>query len=491
MVVMRHDKAQPDGVLQQCAIMQDLRARTLRAFVPENFTMSEMSRRMFLAQSGATLSLASLSLAKTSLPEGKKYPGEWPSEPPASCPLQLSRSLHGLYFTGRHQEYANADTWYLSWASDDVQYSPFADGKVLNAAGVPVAAACDQGFNATSGCARISGNDPLHLQVTAIGNWKSSGMPYGGRYPCANIVYNDVWYYGTYCCDINLRRGNGVVYNWAWLGPYLGCRYSTDHGETWVESPCKPWAPLFREDIFGKGPQLEALEHQKEDERGDAPGQDVGALIPGLHLPKLGVMHFVDFGRNMQHSPDGKAYLVGHGAASHDVNPRLGSVSWLSGDAIYLTRVPLGPDTVNDAQHYEYFAGYDGRGVPRWTQDFNKMQPMLQWNGHLGSVTITYNPGLRKYLMCIADGWPSTRMISTLLMEADDVAGPWRLVTYMKNFGAQGYFVSIPSKFIEPSGKTFWICYSANFTNDWLGTKYPVDPPGSRYGLCLQEVRMV
>ncbi len=33
----------------------------------------------------------------------------------------------------------------------------------------------------------IAGNDPLQLEVTALGNWKSSGMPYGGRYPCANF----------------------------------------------------------------------------------------------------------------------------------------------------------------------------------------------------------------------------------------------------------------------------------------------------------------
>ena len=156
------------------------------------------------------------------------------------------------------------------------------------------------------------------LKVTAIGAWKSSGMPYGGRYPCANLVHNGVWYYGTYACDINLRKADGVVYNWAWLGPFMGCRYSLDLGKTWVESPCKAWAPLFKEDIHNQGAKLQALEHHKKDMRGDAPGSDVGSLIPGVSLPKLGVMHFVDFGKNMEHSPDGKAYMVGHGAAPNE-----------------------------------------------------------------------------------------------------------------------------------------------------------------------------
>ncbi|MGH8399393.1 MAG: hypothetical protein ACRETA_14320, partial [Gammaproteobacteria bacterium] len=337
---------------------------------------------------------------------------------------------------------------------------------------------------------KITGDDPLHLQVTAIGAWRASGMPYGGRYPCANLVYDGVWYYGTYCCDINERKVGDVIYNWAWLGPFMGCRYSKDYGKTWIESPCKPWAPLFKQDTDSKGPQVRALEHRKKDFAGDRPGDDVGSMIPGLPLPKLGVMHFVDFGKNMQHSPDGKAYLVGHGNAPHDMHPRLGSVSWLSGNAIYLTRVAVSPETINDESYYEFFAGYDARGSAIWTSRFAEMKPMLEWINHLGSVTITFNPGLNKYLMCIADGWPSTRMISTILMESDDVAGPWKMVCYLKDFGAQGYFVNIPSRFVQPGGKTFWLCYSANFTNGWLGTHYPADPPGSRYGLCLQEVRL-
>jgi hypothetical protein len=37
----------------------------------------------------------------------------------------------------------------------------------------------------------------------------------------------------------------------------------------------------------------------------------------------MGSPYFVDFGKNMEHSPDGKAYLGGHGAAEYE---------WTSGD---------------------------------------------------------------------------------------------------------------------------------------------------------------
>lgn len=453
--------------------------------------MSGVSRRGFLALGVPALALGSRGLAKRGWPDKNSYPGRWHSDPPADCPLKSLHSFHGLYFTGRHQQYAHADTWYLSWASDNVQYSSFADGYVLDASGGKVNSSCGAGFKSNTGYAKITGDDPLHLQVTALGAWPGSGMPYGGRYPCANLVYEGVWYYGTYCCDINYRKVGSVIYNWAWLGPFMGCRYSRDYGKTWTESPCKPWAPLFKQDIGDKGLQLNALEHHKKDALGDKPGSDVRSLIPGLPLPKLGVMHFVDFGKNMQYSPDGKAYLVGHGNAPYVTHLRLGSVSWLSGNAIYLTRVALSPETVNDESHYEFFAGYDAKGSAIWTRQFSEMKPMLEWINHLGSVTITYNPGLKKYLMCIADGWPSTRMISTILMESEQVAGPWKIICYLKDFGTQGYFVNIPSRFIQHDGKTFWLCYSANFTNGWLHTHYAADPPGSRYGLCLQEVKLL
>jgi len=73
--------------------------------------------------------------------------------------------------------------------------------------------------------------------------------------------------------------------NWDILGPFVGYRYSLDYGKTWHDTPHTPAAPLFGEPA--------------------APGGKV----------KMGSPHFVDFGKDMQaFPPDGKAYLVGHGA---------------------------------------------------------------------------------------------------------------------------------------------------------------------------------
>ncbi len=109
----------------------------------------------------------------------------------------------------------------------------------------------------------------------------------------------------------------------------------------------------------------------------------------------------------------------------------------------------------------------------------------------MGCATATYDAPLRKYLMCVTDGWPTCAKMHSYLLEADAITGPWRLVVYMKDFGEQGYFLNFPSKFIGRDGKRLWLCYSANFAPDWNGQKLRINPPGGRDGLCLHEVQLL
>ena len=109
----------------------------------------------------------------------------------------------------------------------------------------------------------------------------------------------------------------------------------------------------------------------------------------------------------------------------------------------------------------------------------------------MGCVTITYNKPLNKYLMCIIDGWPGIANMSTYIMEAEKITGPYRMITYMKNFGEQGYFATIPSKFISEDGKTFWLSYSANFYDGYFKNRVKANPIGSRYALDLQEIKLL
>jgi hypothetical protein len=381
----------------------------------------------------------------------------WPSLPPPDCPFPKSTVITGIGFTGRHRKYTGADTWYPSWAANGNMYSPWTDGAVN---GVLSSSGLIWTQSPRTGYATIIGDDPLHLQIADAGTYADYPLPYEGRYPCGSLVYDGVWYYGTYCLlDSDGDPSKGL--NWDILGPCVGFRTSTDYGLSWRDSPCTPARPLFGEPAKRGGPV------------------------------KMGTPHFVDFGKNMQYSPDGKAYLVGHGVTDPDPMPRPANLSWGTGDQIYLVRVPPSVRNINDLSKYEFFAGHDASGEPVWVSDFSGIRPLVDWNNNCGCVTMTYNPGLKKFVLCITDAVNTISRTNTYLLESDRITGPWKLAVYMRHFGEQAYFVNIPSKFISPDGRTAWLCYASNFTNAYLEPKYKDDPPGGGYGMVLQEFKLL
>lgn len=409
----------------------------------------------------------------------------WQSQIPDDCPFEQSELFNRIYFTGRHSDYHCGDTFYPSWASDDNLYSPWTDGTTDG-----IKCASSRAKDAQTGHAVMIGDDPLNLTIQNTSPPKTaSALPYKGRYPAGSLVYDGIWYYATYCLGPGGGYNhNGFQYNWPNLGPVPGFQISYDFGKTWQASPHTAENPLFPE-----------------------PDQIFAPV-------KIGAPHFVDFGKNMQYSPDGKAYLLGMGALKNDPMPRPciekgaegqlfqissncpgdketlfvhANLSWITADQIYLTRVTPSPQTINDENAYEYFAGHDKNGNPIWTDDFDKIQPLLEWNNNMGCVTATYVPGLKKYLMCITNGWPTVAKMDSYILEADQLTGPWKIITYMKDFGEQAYFLNFPSKFISDDGKTLWLCYSANFSPNCNGIKLSFNPPGGRYGLCLHEMRFL
>jgi hypothetical protein len=367
-------------------------------------------------------------------------PIRWVSQPPADCPFPASEEITSITFTGRYARYTAADTWYPSWAEDGNLYSPFADGT----AGEFFTMWTEK----TTGQARIEGDNPLNLDVIPLGLVKANPKPYAGLYPCGTLIKDGIWYYGYYA----LTELDWM--NWTVQGPFVGFRISRDKGQTWSMPPHTAAKPIFGE-------------HGAKDK-----------------YLKIGAPHFVDFGRNMGHSPDGYAYMVAHGAELPDPKPRPVNLNWIVADQIYMLRVKPSLETINDPAAWEFFAGHNDSGDPVWTSGFSRIRPLLEWNNNMGCVTMTFNPKLEKYLMCVTDGRETIHSMNTYLLESDSLTGPFRLVTYMKDFGPQAYFVNIPSKFISGDGRTAWLCYSANFTPQ----KLPVNPPGSGYGMTLQEI---
>ena len=55
----------------------------------------------------------------------------------------------------------------------------------------------------------------------------------------------------------------------------------------------------------------------------------------------------------------------------------------------------------------------------------------------MGCVTITYNAPLKKFMMCVTDGWPTDETMDTYILESDHITGPWKLVHYFEKLGPQ------------------------------------------------------
>lgn len=393
----------------------------------------------------------------------------WKSEPPKDCPFAKSELYSGIRFTGQSRHYAVGDTFYPSWASDGKLYSPFTDGVtegVCSSSQICGFTAENGHFlidtTSTTGQAILEGDDPLNLKITALENHYASSHPYAGRYPCGSLVYNGIWYYGTYCLGpYSTTRYGNYVYNWPHLGPFVGFRISRDFGKTWEDCPHSPDRSIFDECGLGGYPV------------------------------KIGSPHFVDFGQNMEHSPDGKAYLVAHGSDLKFYPVAVENFahnSWITGDQIYLIRVAPSLETINDPNAYEFYAGKDENGQAIWTHNFAKIQPLLEWQNNMGCVTITYNAAKRRYFMAITDGKTTVAKMNTYILESESLTGEWKLVVYMKDFGEQAYFVNFPSKFISFDGEKMWICYSGNFAKGWNGEVIESNPPDSAYGMVLQEI---
>jgi predicted esterase len=436
--------------------------------------MKSLARSALLA---ITLPLTAIAAAAQDAPPGytgmqtEMKPFRWPSKTPEGCPFPASETLAGIEFTGRYRNYTNADTWYPTWADDGNLYSPWTDGYLLDNGDKYVhfvregefakpedpkfpkgCYPCNSGNNELAGRpkaataqAKIVGDDPLNLQVINVApRIEADPAPYIGRYPCGSLCHNGVWYYGTYS-----------IWGPAGLGPFVGFRHSADNGKTWVQTTCTPTQPLFGED-------------------------------PAKAPVKFGAPHFVDFGKNMQHSPDGKAYLVAHGATRREPQ-----AEWQMGDQVYLARVTPSPATINDPKAYEFFAGYNAEGKAQWSNEFGKVKPLLAWEGRLGIVTVSYVAPLRKFLMFIsrATSLASDAPHDTMILEADAVDGPWKLVEYLPAFGPNAYFVNLPTKFISKDGLTGWLCYSSCWDNK--ANFRPGNPVGSHYAMSLHEVRLL
>ena len=396
---------------------------------------------------------------------GDHGPVDWSNAIPAGCPFEQSQWAAGIEFTGPWARYTNADTWYLTWADDNNCYSPYTDGSVYGDMCVSAPVYEPPKWDPPhTGQAKIVGDNPLDLEIVNLGHMTSALSenpedPHHSRYPCGSLVHNGIWYHGTYLLTVPF------IYNgeekqtseYGEIGPFMGFRISSDfdhYTTSWEDG-------YWHSNIPQNKPLFE----------------NIGDKI------KIGKPHFVNFGKNLEYSPDGKAYMVACGCEDPE-----SSNSWYEGDSIFLLRVTPSVENMNDKSKWEFFAGHDDNGDAVWTNNFTEIKPLITWKHHLGCVSATYFPQFGKYVMCIsyptiyAKPWKNPS--DTLLLESSSITGPWKVLHYLSNFASEIYFANIPSKFISVDGTEAWMCYSANFQQQ------EETMAGSNYAMCLHKFRI-
>jgi hypothetical protein len=134
-----------------------------------------------------------------------------------------------------------------------------------------------------------------------------------------------------------------------------------------------------------------------------------------------------------------------------------------------LIRAPA--SAVDDRARYEFFAGRDRQGTPRWTRDIAKRQPVFEDSSGLGSqLSVSYNSGLRRYLLCAEHGASYRGNLG--VFDAPEPWGPWTTVAYHSNFGGLGstFFWNFSNKWLSADGTGFVLVFTGSGDNDSWNT---------------------
>jgi hypothetical protein len=135
-----------------------------------------------------------------------------------------------------------------------------------------------------------------------------------------------------------------------------------------------------------------------------------------------------------------------------------------STDSAWLIRAPK--NQILDRTAYEWFAGLDGNGDPLWTADIAQRASVFQDPNFVGLTSVSYNPGIDRYLLVTAHGAWEQSIGRLGVFDAPEPWGPWTTVEYYEDWGGytgwqNGYH--IPTKtpdWMSADGKTIHLLFS-------------------------------
>lgn len=123
-------------------------------------------------------------------------------------------------------------------------------------------------------------------------------------------------------------------------------------------------------------------------------------------------------------------------------------------------------DSITSPEAYQWFAGLDKNGRPRWTEERKARKPVFEDANGLRTVSVTYDPALKRYLLTsqhskVGTG-PGTNQWG--IFESEEPWGPWRTVFYSRGWGREKGIISFyfaPGWFSD-DGLGFSLVYTAD-----------------------------
>ncbi len=291
----------------------------------------------------------------------RKGTSDRPWEP---CPYPPSETIAGIEFevSTRRTEAPGSDIWPITWADDDHQYAAFGDGAGF---GVSDAKAQHGPARVSLGVARIEGGLDDYRGVNVWGGFRAENPAQftgkGTGILCVGgVLYMMVAGPGSLCV------------------PETRVAVSYDHARTWRLCDWK-WTMQDR-------------------------------LCAGT---------FLNFGKDFQGARDEYVYVYFTRLDRPPDRPR----NWIHEvpGRVDLARVPRKQVLVQEA--YEWFAGLEENGRPRWTRDLKARTHAFEDRNGIKVVSVSHHLALRRYLLLYN---PRDNRGHFALFESPEPWGPWR-----------------------------------------------------------------